>query len=147
MMDADFSHDPKVIRDLLAKLAAYDVVVGSRYTPGGSVKNWNRRRRWLSQGANLYVRTVLALPLRDTTAGFMCMRREALEAIPYHDTVSEGYAFLVELKYLFVRFQQRIAEHPISFDERREGQSKMSAGKMWESVMLPWRIRSGRVAG
>ena len=142
MMDADFSHDPAVIGHLLAKLADHDVVVGSRYTQGGSVKNWNWRRRILSRGANLYVCAVLWLPVFDATAGFIGVRREALETIPYGATISNGYAFLVELKYLLGRFRLRFTEHPIAFDERREGQSKMSVGNVWESVLLPWRIRS-----
>ena len=140
-MDADFSHNPAEVGPMLAKLASSDVVVGSRYTAGGSVKNWNLRRRMLSRAANFYVRAALGVPARDTTAGFLCMRREALERVPFDRTASEGYAFLVELKYLLHRAGCRIVEHPISFDERREGQSKMSAGKVWESFWMPWRIR------
>ena len=140
-MDADFSHDPAVIGDLLGKLADHDVVIGSRYTAGGSVANWSLRRRMLSRSANFYVRAVLGVPARDTTSGFMCMRRGALESVPVQNTASEGYAFLVELKYLLHRAKNRIAEYPIMFDERREGQSKMSAGKVWESFWMPWRIR------
>ena len=142
-MDSDFSHDPAVIRHLVAGLADRDAVVGSRYAKGGSVENWSRHRRLLSRGANFYVNVVLGLPVRDATAGFMCLRRTALETIPYASTFSEGYAFLVELKYLLRKFHQRLGEYPITFDERREGQSKMSAGKMWESLILPWRIRLG----
>ena len=140
-MDADFSHSPAEIGPMIEKLASADVVVGSRYTAGGSVKNWNLRRRMLSRAANFYVRAALGVPTRDTTSGFLCMRREALERIPVQETASEGYAFLVELKFLFNRAGCHIAEHPISFDERREGQSKMSAGKVWESFWMPWRIR------
>jgi dolichol-phosphate mannosyltransferase len=140
-MDADLSHDPSGIRHLLDKLAGNEVVVGSRYAAGGSVRNWNLRRRMLSRAANIYVRTVLGIPVRDATSGFLCMRREALERVPVQSTDSEGYAFLVELKYLLNRSGSRVAEHPISFDERRQGQSKMSAGKVWESIWLPWRIR------
>jgi dolichol-phosphate mannosyltransferase len=140
-MDADFSHDPAMIGKMLAGLAAVDVVVGSRYTRGGSVRNWNLRRRLLSRAANYYVRAVLSFGLRDATSGFVCMRREALEHAGVEHTASEGYAFLVELKYLMARSGNRIAEYPISFDERREGQSKMSAGKVWESLWMPWRIR------
>jgi dolichol-phosphate mannosyltransferase len=140
-MDADFSHDPSVIRYLLGKLAGNDVVVGSRYVAGGSVRNWNLRRRLLSRAANFYVRAALGVPVHDATSGFLCMRREALERVPVQSTDSEGYAFLVELKYLLTRSGSRIAEYPISFDERREGQSKMSAGKLWESFWMPWRIR------
>jgi dolichol-phosphate mannosyltransferase len=140
-MDADFSHDPAEIRHLLEKLADHDVVLGSRYTAGGSVKSWNLRRRALSRAANFYVHAVLGLPVHDATSGFLCMRREALERVPVQTTVSEGYAFLVELKYLLGRSGSRLAEHPIVFDERREGQSKMSMGKVWESIWMPWRVR------
>ena len=140
-MDADFSHNPTEVGPMLSKLASADVVVGSRYAAGGNVQNWNLRRRLLSRAANFYVRAALGIPARDTTSGFICMRREALERVPVQKTSSEGYAFLVELKYLFNRAGCRIAEHPISFDERREGQSKMSAGKVWESFWMPWRIR------
>ncbi len=141
-MDADFSHDPAMIRYMLEKLSHYDVAIGSRYTAGGSVKQWSLPRRLMSRSANFYVKAVLGLPARDITAGFMCMRREALEKIPFGDTASEGYSFLVELKYLLNRAGCSIAEHPITFDERREGQSKMSMGKIWESFWMPWRIRS-----
>jgi dolichol-phosphate mannosyltransferase len=140
-MDADFSHNPAEIGHLLAKLALHDLVLGSRYTPGGSVANWNLRRRMLSRTANFYVRAVLGVPVRDTTSGFLCMRREALERVSIENSTAEGYAFLVELKYLFSRSGKRMAEHPIAFNERREGQSKMSAGKVWEAIWLPWGIR------
>jgi dolichol-phosphate mannosyltransferase len=140
-MDADFSHNPNEVSQLLAKLAGRDIAVGSRYTPGGDVKNWNLPRRMLSRAANFYVRAVLGMPIRDTTSGFLCMRREALENVPVHTTVSEGYAFLVELKYLLRHSGSHFVEHPIIFDERREGKSKMSAGKVWESLWMPWRIR------
>ena len=140
-MDADFSHSPAEIGKMLNRLSVCDAVVGSRYTAGGSVKNWNLRRRTLSRAANHYVRAVLGFQVRDTTSGFMCIRREALEKAGVEQTSSEGYSFLVELKYLLVRLGSRIAEHPIAFDERREGQSKMSAGKIWEAFWMPWRIR------
>jgi dolichol-phosphate mannosyltransferase len=142
-MDADFSHDPAEIRHLLAKLADNDVVVGSRYVAGGRIGNWGLRRRLLSRGANFYVRTVLGLSARDTTSGFTCMRKSALEKVRVDETVSNGYAFLVEMKYLLKRSGCKIGEHPITFDERREGESKMSMGKIWESVWLPWRVRMG----
>ncbi len=142
-MDADFSHNPREIRFLLEKLEGHDAVVGSRYTEGGSVRNWNLRRRLLSRSANFYVHRVLGLRVRDTTSGFICLRREALEGLAVQQTVSEGYSFLVELKYLLTQAGKRIGEHPITFEERREGQSKMSAGKVWEAIWMPWRIRFG----
>jgi dolichol-phosphate mannosyltransferase len=141
-MDADFSHNPSEISNLLDHLSDKDVTVGSRYVHGGSVRNWNLRRRMLSRAGNAYVRAVLGVNIHDVTSGFLCMRREALESISMENSSSEGYAFHVELKYLLIRSGSRIAELPISFDERREGKSKMDAGKIWESFWIPWRIRS-----
>jgi dolichol-phosphate mannosyltransferase len=146
-MDADFSHDPAVIGRLLELLGENDVVLGSRYVTGGSVSNWALGRRLLSRAANFYVRAVLGLPIRDGTSGFMCMRATALAKIPLDAIVSDGYAFLVELKYMLVRQGCRFRESPIRFEERREGQSKMSMGKIWESVWLPWKIRLGGAGG
>ena len=139
-MDADFSHDPAKIGGMLRMLDGAEVVVGSRYAPGGSIGTWGLRRRLLSRGANFYVRTVLGLPVRDVTSGFLCIRREALAGLPLEAMISTGYAFLVEMKLLLSR-GGRMVEYPIRFDERREGQSKMSAGKIWESAWLPWRMR------
>jgi dolichol-phosphate mannosyltransferase len=140
-MDADFSHDPAQVGPMVEKLAGCDVVVGSRYAPGGGVANWRLRRRVLSRGANFYVRAVLGLPVHDATAGFLCLRPAAIRKLPLHEAKSNGYAFLVEMKYLLQKAGCRMMEHPILFDERREGESKMSMGKIWESVWLPWRIR------
>lgn len=140
-MDADFSHDPADIQHLLDKLAGCDAVIGSRYIAGGSVRRWKLRRRLLSRAANLYVRAALGFEIHDATSGFLCIRRAPLEGAPVQSTVSEGYAFQVELKYLLHRSGSRMREYPIVFDERREGQSKMSAGKIWESLWMPWRIR------
>jgi len=142
-MDADFSHNPAEIAHMLEKLVDNDVVVGSRYAAGGGIGNWGLGRRLLSRGANFYVRSVLGLTAHDATSGFLCLRREALEKLALDESVSDGYAFLVEMKYGLSRACCRMAEHPIVFDERREGQSKMSAGKIWEAVWLPWRIRAG----
>lgn len=140
-MDADFSHDPTEVGHLLEKLADHNVVVGSRYTSEGGIGRWSLRRRILSRGANLYVRTILRLGIHDVTSGFLCMRREALKRVPIEQCQSNGYAFLVELKYLLERDGNRMAEHPIFFNERSEGKSKMSTRKIWESIWLPWRIR------
>ena len=140
-MDADFSHDPSEVRHLLENLVDHDVVVGSRYTPGGGIGRWSLRRRLLSRGANLYIRTILGLGTHDMTSGFLCMRRKALKRVPIEQSQSNGYAFLVELKYLLARDGNRMAEHPILFNERSEGESKMSTKQIWESIWLPWRIR------
>lgn len=144
MMDADFSHDPAEVEAMVEKLSAADVVVGSRYIPGGGIKNWSWRRRLLSRFANWYVRQILGLPVRDTTTGFMCLKKSALAVLNLNSLYSDGYAFLVELKYRLWRAGFKIQEHPIIFDERREGQSKMSTKVIWEAIWLPWKLRSHR---
>jgi len=139
-MDADFSHDFNEIPKMLNKLDFYEIVVGSRYVKGGNVKNWSFSRKLLSRFANAYVRTILGLPIHDSTSGFNAYRSSALTSFDFDKIHSEGYAFLVELKYRLLRKGLRFFEHPIIFYERREGSSKMSAGIIWESIWLPWRL-------
>lgn len=145
MMDADFSHNPKEIRAMLAKLEEVDVVSGSRYVEGGGIENWRWDRRLLSRFANFYARTILKMPVRDLTTGFICLRREALKKIDLDSISSEGYAFLVELKYRLLKAGNKFYEYPIMFSERQEGQSKMSGAVIWESVWLPWKLRFGSI--
>lgn len=140
-MDADFSHDPNSIPAMLEMLNLSDITTGSRYVRGGGVKNWNFFRRVLSKFANFYVRLILGLPVSDATSGFNSYRVSALKKINLDEIKSEGYAFLVELKYRLFRAGCRFSEHSIIFSERREGQSKMSSKIIWESVLLPWRLR------
>lgn len=140
-IDADFSHDFKVVPVLIDGLKFADVVVGSRYTQGGGVKNWNLLRRILSRFANFYVRTILGLPVVDATSGFDAYRVKALKALNLEEIKSDGYAFLVELKYKLFRSGCLFKEHPIIFSERREGQSKMSSKIIWEAIKLPWKLK------
>jgi len=140
-MDADFSHDYNEIPALLEKLKKFDVAVGSRYVKGGGVKNWNFFRRTLSRFANLYVKIILNIPIIDATTGFNAYRVDSLKKINLDKIDSNGYAFLVELKYRLFRTGSRFVEYPIFFSERREGQSKMSSKIIWESIKLPWRLR------
>jgi len=140
-MDADFSHDFNEIPALLGKLNNFDVMVGSRYVAGGGVKNWNFFRRVLSRFANLYVKVILNLPVVDATTGFNAYRVNSLRKLSLGEISSDGYAFLVELKYRLFKAGARFAEHPILFSERREGQSKMSSKIIWESIWLPWKLR------
>lgn len=140
-MDADFSHDFNSIPPMLEKLNFSDVVVGSRYIKGGGVKNWNLFRRILSKAANLYVRLILNLPVADATSGFSAYRASALKKINFQNIKSEGYAFLVELKFRLFQSGCSFVEYPILFSERREGQSKMSSKIIWEAVKLPWRLK------
>ena len=139
-MDADFSHDPDQLPALLAAAARADVVIGSRYVAGGAVVNWPRRRMLLSRFANLYVRTITHVGVRDCTSGFRCWRREALASLPLDEFVSDGYSFLVEMLFVAARQGRRIVEVPITYVERREGQSKMSRAVILESAITPWRL-------
>jgi dolichol-phosphate mannosyltransferase len=139
-MDADFSHDPKYLPDLVAATDRFDLVIGSRYLNGISVVNWPLRRLILSSFANWYVRVITRLNVRDCTSGFRCWRREALERIPLDRIVSDGYAFMVETTYEASRRGCRIGEVSIIFVERREGTSKISSGVLAESIIMPWRL-------
>jgi dolichol-phosphate mannosyltransferase len=147
-MDADLSHDPAAIPALLAASANADVVIGSRYVPGGRVRNWPWRRRALSGFANTYVRTLTGLTPRDCTSGFRCWRREVLEQLDLERFRSDGYAFQVELTWASQRAGWRIIEVPITFVERRVGSSKLSGAVIAESMLLPWRLAlTGRLTG
>jgi len=141
MMDADFSHDPKEIGEMVKKLSGADVVNGSRYTVGGKIENWSWRRRLLSRFANWYVRKILGTPIKDMTTGFMCLRKDVLRSLDLNSIHSDGYAFLVEIKYRLRKNGFSFVEHPIIFRERREGKSKMSSKVIWESIWLPWKLR------
>jgi len=126
-MDGDFSHDPEdLVRLRAACVEGADVAVGSRYVRGGGVKNWAWHRRLLSHFASLYVRAVLLFHVRDTTAGFKCYRRRVLEGLDLGKVRFAGYAFQIEMKYTAHRVGFRVAEVPIVFVDRVEGQSKMS---------------------
>jgi glycosyltransferase involved in cell wall biosynthesis len=143
-MDADLSHDPAALPSLLSGLADADVVIGSRYVPGGSVEAWPRRRLLLSRGGNAYVRILTGLPLRDATSGFRAFRRTVLEAIDVVSLRSDGYAFQVETALRAWRRGFRVTEVPIRFVERREGDSKLSRRVVLEAV---WRVPGWALAG
>ena len=139
-MDADLSHDPAHLPDLVRATAHADVVIGSRYIAGGRIVNWPLRRRLLSRFANIYIRGVARLRARDCTSGYRCWRREALAALPLDRFFSDGYSFLVEMLFVASRNGYRIAEVPITFVERREGESKVSGAVLIESAITPWRL-------
>jgi dolichol-phosphate mannosyltransferase len=143
-MDADLSHDPRQLPDLIAATARADVVIGSRYVPGGAVVNWPRRRRLLSRFANAYIRTVTRLNARDCTSGYRCWRRDALASVPLERFESDGYAFLVEMLFAAAAVPLRIAEVPITFVERRQGESKLTRAVLLESALMPWRLALSR---
>jgi len=139
-MDADFSHDPRYLPEMVACTDRYDLVIGSRYLNGVSVVNWPLNRLILSVIANRYVCTVLRLSVRDCTSGFRCWRREMLARIPLERIMSDGYAFVVETLFEAARLGARIREVPIIFVERRHGSSKLSARVLVESIVTPWRL-------
>ena len=145
-MDADLSHDPASLPDLVAATDRADVVIGSRYIPGGRIVNWPLRRRMLSRFANVYIRIVTRLRARDCTSGYRCWRREALAALPLDRFISDGYSFLVEMLYVASRRGCRIGEVPITFVERRQGESKLSRAVLLESAITPWRLIATRGA-
>ena len=142
-MDADLSHDPVQLPALIAAADENDVIIGSRYVAGGRIVNWPLRRRLLSRFANSYVRTVTRLDVRDCTSGYRCWRRDALASLPIDRLTSDGYAFLVEMLYVAARHGCRVAEVPITFVERRLGESKLSRAVVIESAIAPWRIIAG----
>lgn len=144
-MDADWSHHPQYLPPMIAAAGEYDVVIGSRYVSGVSVVNWPLRRIILSAFANRYIRIVTGLSPRDCTSGFRCWRRNALARLPLDRVVSDGYAFLVETLFHAHAAGARIGEVPIIFVERRLGHSKLSSGVLLESMLVPWRLRAGRL--
>ena len=139
-MDADLSHNPEHLPAIAAAADQYDVVIGSRYLTGVSVVNWPLHRIFLSAFANRYVRAVTRISVSDCTSGFRCWRRDALVRLPLDAMVSNGYAFIVEMLFEASRRGCTIGEVPIIFIERRQGQSKVSARVLAESLIVPWRL-------
>ena len=138
-MDADFSHDPKYLKDFLKAIGEADLVLGSRYKTGVNVVNWPMGRLLLSFFANKYVRWVTGMPLTDATGGFKCFRRTVLEAIDLSKVQSNGYSFQIEMSFRARRKGFRLVEIPIVFVDRMEGQSKMNKKIVREAIwMVPW---------
>jgi dolichol-phosphate mannosyltransferase len=143
-MDSDFSHDPAYLPRLLEAAKRADVVLGSRYVPGGGVSDWGPLRRRVSRGGSTYARWVLGVDVRDLTGGFKCFRREVLEAIDLDEISTRGYAFQVELTYRAIRAGFKVVEVPIIFRERRVGTSKMDLSIVAEAVWRLPLLRFGR---
>ncbi|MCK5799282.1 MAG: polyprenol monophosphomannose synthase [Deltaproteobacteria bacterium] len=143
-MDADFSHDPRFLGDLLARAKDdADLALGSRYIEGGGTVNWGFLRQAISRGGNIYARTILGTSVSDMTGGFKCFRRHVLEAIDLDSIRSEGYGFQIEMTYRALQGGFKVVEVPIVFADRRVGESKMSKGIVAEAMWMVWRIRLG----
>ncbi|MEO8889031.1 MAG: polyprenol monophosphomannose synthase [Jatrophihabitantaceae bacterium] len=134
-MDADGSHAPEQLPRLLGALDHADLVIGSRWIPGGAVINWPLRREVLSRGANIYTRLALGVPVRDATGGYRAYRRDVLESIDYAAVASEGYCFQIDLAWRSLRGGFRVVEVPITFAERERGESKMSGSIVREAFI------------
>jgi dolichol-phosphate mannosyltransferase len=135
-MDADGSHDPRYLPELIAAAEHADLVLGSRYVAGGGVRDWGLLRRLISRGGGLYARTILGVRIRDLTGGFKCIRREVLEAIDLPSVRAEGYGFQIEVTYRAILAGFRVAEVPIVFSDRTAGSSKMSSRIALEAMWL-----------
>jgi dolichol-phosphate mannosyltransferase len=146
-MDADFSHPPETICEMLREIEAYDVVMGSRYVNGITVVNWPIERILLSYYGNWYVRKVTGLPITDTTGGFRCIRRSTLESIGFERIRANGYAFQMELNYRFVKHGARVKEIPFFFLDRTRGVSKLTIRVGLETLWLAWWLRLSDLCG
>lgn len=139
-MDADLSHDPAVLPDFLKAAETADLVLGSRYCDGIRITNWPLRRLLLSKGAATYVRLITGMPVSDPTGGFKCFRRRVLEALPLDAVVSSGYSFQVEMSHMVWMRGFKIAEVPITFEDRFAGYSKMSGAIFKEALWIVWKL-------
>jgi dolichol-phosphate mannosyltransferase len=145
-MDADFSHDPRYLPDLLgAAEAGADLVLGSRYVRGGGTTDWGLLRQLISRGGNIYAGVILGLPVADATGGFRCYRRRALEGLNLDKVRSNGYSFQIEMVYRVLKAGFRVAEVPIIFPDRRVGKSKMSRRIVAEALVNVWKLRLGMI--
>ena len=146
-MDCDFSHDPADVQRLIAAAGEADLVLGSRYIPGGSVGNWGLLRRAVSAGGSLYARLLLGVGVHDLTGGFKCYRRAVLETIDLGAISSKGYAFQIETTYRALRAGFRVVEVPITFIDREQGGSKMSRRIVLEAIWKVPALRTKAVLG
>jgi dolichol-phosphate mannosyltransferase len=143
-MDSDFSHDPASLPRLIEASERADLVIGSRYVPGGEVVDWSPLRRAISRGGGTYARWVLGVPVRDLTGGFKCFRRRVLEGIDLDAVKSKGYAFQIELTYREVQRGFTVLEVPITFSDRQQGTSKMNRAVVAEAIWRVPLLRYGR---
>jgi dolichol-phosphate mannosyltransferase len=140
-MDADFSHNPKYINTIFSYMDRYDLVLGSRYTKGGSVVNWSLSRKCISRGGNIYAQIMLNMPFYDLTGGFKCFKAEVLRNIGIDTLMAKGYGFQIETTFRAYLSGFKILELPIAFEDRRVGQSKMSGNIFSEAMLMVLKLR------
>lgn len=146
-MDADFSHHPRYLPAILAGIQSYDVMIGSRYVPGGGTKNWGISRQILSRGSNLVSKILLGFPNKDCTGCYRAYRADLLKKIPRDSIKSTGYSFVEEVLELCYREKATIGETPIIFEDRRAGQSKISKKEIFRAIGTLFRLRWQRITG
>lgn len=146
-IDCDFSHDPRALPEMLDLASSYDVVIGSRYVPGGAIPSWSTSRLMLSKGGNRYASLMLGLGVADATAGFRVYSKSALEKIQYETVRADGYGFQIEMTYRARAGGASIVEHPISFTDRTEGESKMSRAIVTEALWMVTKWGVARMVG
>lgn len=144
-MDADFSHDPKYLKDMLREIKNNDLVIGSRYVKGGGTKGWPIYRKIISRGGSLYSKIILGISLNDLTGGFKCWRANLLKKIGLNAITSNGYSFQIEMNYRAYRKRAKIKETPIIFVDRTNGKSKMSKKIFREAIFKVWQIRFQKI--
>ncbi len=146
-MDADFSHDPKVIKQFLEHIENNDVVIGSRYIKGVNVVNWPMSRLLLSYFANIYTKVITGMPIYDATGGYKCWRREVLQAINLDKITSNGYSFQIEMNFKAWKKGFKLKEISITFVDRTDGSSKMSKKIVHEAIFMVWKLRFNSIFG
>jgi len=143
-MDCDFSHDPKDLPRIIQAVNDADLVIGSRYVPGGGTPGWPFKRRLISRCGGIFIRVVTGMPLRDPTGGFKCWRAETLRRINFSTVASAGYSFQLEMNHRTWKAGLKIKEIPITFTDRQAGYSKITAGIATESIKIALKLRLGR---
>ena len=144
-MDADFSHQPKYLKDFLIAIKDNDLVLGSRYVKGGGTEGWSFWRKIISRGGCLYAQIILGLPINDLTGGFKCYQRQVLEAIDLDQIESNGYMFQIEMTYKTIKKGFKVKEIPIVFIDREQGKSKFNKKIIWEAVINCWKLKLGLI--
>ena len=143
-MDADFSHNPAYLPEMIKLSDTYDFIIGSRYVKDGGVKGWKRWRKFLSKSGSLYAKIILFCPIHDLTGGYNIWRKETLLGIDLNSIISEGYSFQIEMKYRAYKHGFKFFEYPIIFEDRALGVSKMSKKIMHEAIIAVWKLRFGK---